>query len=254
MATDNRTPDDLQEAVAATLRRLRGEVKSAGTGAPAQRVEPQFSASAPDELVPGQTEGGVPAEPDLLAGTQPEIPLTPTARTAMGEGNIAYQEQAAKSRVRWLPYALSFVALAVFAGIVWWAYHAIVGAPKNGEVAVITADQTPAKVPPADQNATDGSEQEKTVYNQISGTNTQPKTEVLLPAPETPQPPPPPATAPTTADAGGTAADTTGMTAGTASSTTGPAATTQTLAGPPAVAGAAAASGSGADNGGAPQT
>ena len=28
MATENRTPDDLQEAVAATLRRLRGEVKN----------------------------------------------------------------------------------------------------------------------------------------------------------------------------------------------------------------------------------
>jgi cell division septation protein DedD len=247
MATDNRTPDDLQEAVAATLRRLRGEVKSAGPGAPAQRVEPQFSSPAPGELVASQSEADMPVEPDLLAGTQPEIPLTPTARTAMGEGNIAYQEQAAKSRVRWLPYALSFVALAVFAGIVWWAYHAIVGAPKNGEVAVITADQTPAKVPPADQNATDGSEQEKTVYNQISGANTQPKTEVLLPAPETPQPPPPPATPPTTADAGGTAADTTGTAAGTTSSTTNPTVTTETLAVPPAVPVVPATTGSGTD-------
>lgn len=131
MATDNRTPDDLQEAVAATLRRLRGEVRSAGPAAPAQRTEPQFSTPAPDEILPTETAAEFPVEPDLLAGSQPEIPLAPAARSAMGEARIAYQEQVARSRFRWLPYGLTFVALVVFGGIVWWAYHAIVGAPRQ---------------------------------------------------------------------------------------------------------------------------
>jgi hypothetical protein len=237
MGTDNRTPDDLQEAVAATLRRLRGEVRSAGPAAASERTEPQFSAPAPDEILPAETGADIPAEPDLLAGSQPEIPLAPTARSAMGEGPIAYQEQAARGRLRWLPYALSLTALVVFGGIVWWAYHAIVAAPKNGEVPVIAADQTPAKVPPADQGSTDGSGQEKTVYGQISGTNAQPKTEVLLPAPETPQPPPP-ATPPA------------------ASETTTPPATTETLAVPPAVpvAPATTTTGTGSEATGAQQT
>ena len=253
MATDNRTPDDLQEAVAATLRRLRGEVRSAGPAGTPQRTEPQLSAPIPDEILPAAA-GETAPQPDLLAGSGPEIPLTPTARTAMGAGPIAYQDQPSKGRTRWLSYGLSLIAVIALAGVVWWAYQAIVGAPKNGEVPVIAADQTPAKVPPADQSATDGSGQEKTVYGQISGTNTQPKTEVLLPAPETPQPPPPPATPPTTADTTAPAA-TTGTTAGATTSTT-TTATTETLTIPPAepVAPATTTTGSTTDTTGAQQT
>jgi cell division septation protein DedD len=196
MATDNRTPDDLQEAVAATLRRLRGEVRSQGPATGIERTEPQFSSPLGEHAPPAAARADNLEEPDLLSGAEPEIPPTPAGRSAMGEGAIAYQEQAARGRLRWLPYALSLTAIVVFAGIVWWAYHAILDAPKNGPVPVIAADQTPPKVPPADQGAANGSGQEKTVYDQISGANTQPKTEVLLPAPETPQAPPPPAPAP----------------------------------------------------------
>jgi cell division septation protein DedD len=196
MATDNRTPDDLQEAVAATLRRLRGEVHSQGPATGIERTEPQFSSPLGERVPPVAARADNLEEPDLLTGAEPEIPPTPAGRSAMGEDAIAYQEQAARGRPRWLAYALSLTAIVVFAGIVWWAYRAILDAPKNGPVPVIAADQTPPKVPPADQGAATGSGQEKTVYDQISGANTQPKTEVLLPAPETPQAPPPPAPAP----------------------------------------------------------
>ncbi len=199
MATQNRTPDDLQEAVAATLRRLRGEVQNQGPAA-AERTEPQFSSPVRDEAPPAPAGEERMVEPDLLTGSEPEIPPPPATRSALRESQIAYRQELAKGRLRLLPYALSLMAILVFAGIVWWAYHAIVGAPKNGQVPVIAADQAPAKVPPADQGATDGSGQQKTVYDQISGTNTQPKTEVLLPGPETPQAPPPAAPAPTTSD------------------------------------------------------
>jgi len=196
MATDNRTPDDLQEAVAATLRRLRGEVRSQDPATGIERTEPQFSSPLGERVPPVAARADNLEEPDLLTGAEPEIPPTPAGRSALGEDAIAYQEQAARGRPRWLAYALSLTAIVVFAGIVWWAYRAILDAPKNGPVPVIAADQTPPKVPPADQGAATRSGQEKTVYDQISGANTQPKTEVLLPAPETPQAPPPPAPAP----------------------------------------------------------
>ena len=66
---------------------------------------------------------------------------------------------------------------------------------------MIAAEQTPAKVPPTDQGVAEGTSQEKTVYEQISGASGQPKTEVLLPQPETPQAPPVPAPAPTPSEA-----------------------------------------------------
>jgi len=248
MATENRTPDDLQEAVAATLRRLRGEVRNQGPAAPAaERSEPQFSSPTGAEAPLAAAGGAPPVEPDLLTRSEPEIPPTPGVRSAMREGRIAYQEESTKDRLRLLPYALSLLAIVVFAGIVWWAYQAIIGAPKNGQVPVIAADKTPAKVPPADQGTTEGSSQEKTVYDQISGANTQPKTEVLLPAPETPQPPPPPATPPAASETTNApsatetttvlppvpaepATTTTGTTTGETSGTTAGATTTQQTA------------------------
>ena len=200
MATENRTPDDLREAVAATLRRLRGEARHQVPAPSAQRTEPQLSMSIRDEVRPAAADKSNLTEHDLLTGAEPEIPPPPAAHSVMREGAMAYDKEAAKSNRRWLPYVLSLTAIVAFASIVWWAYHAVVGAPRNGEVPVIAADQTPAKVPPADQGAANGSGQEKTVYDQISGTNTQPKSEVLLPAPENPQAPPPPAPPPSASE------------------------------------------------------
>ena len=243
MATENRTPDDLQEAVAATLRRLRGEVR--GPAPAAERVEPQLSAAVPQETPPPLSDKS--PEPDLLSHGEPEIPPAPAERT-MTEGAAAYRPGAYKEevqppRTRWLAYALSFAALIVFGGIVWWAYQAIVAGPKNGPVPTITADTTPPKVPPSDQQTTDASGQGKTVYDQISGTNTQQKPEVLLPAPETPQTPPPlPAPVPSSTDVGGTATTTT-----TTTDTSNSATATQTLI-PPAAPLAPATTGNSAAN------
>ncbi len=238
MATENRTPDDLQEAVAATLRRLRGEVgKPGATPAPAApRVEPQLSAAAPAEpapiVVPAANQGII--EPDLLSRSGPEIPPAPAASTFAG-GAEQDRLETPPSRTRMLPYALSFIAIAVFAGIVWWAYQAIVAGPNKGPVPTITADANPAKVPPSDQQSTDTTGQQQTVYDQISGTNTsQPKTEVLLPTPEVPQtPPPPPTPVPSTTDAGTTTTDT-GTTAPAPAASTDSGSATQTLVPPPA--------------------
>ena len=75
MATDNRMPDDLQEAVAATLRRLRGEVRSqASAVAPAvQHSEPLFSSPRPEPTLPPVSALENLAAPDLLAGAGPDM-------------------------------------------------------------------------------------------------------------------------------------------------------------------------------------
>src|SRR5690242_12011683 len=120
MATENRMPDDLQEAVAATLRRLRGEVRNQPPAETptTQRSEPLFSSPRPT-LPPVSALESL-AAPDLLAGAGPEIPPTPAARAAMREGTVAYQEERTRGRGRWLPYALSLTAIVVFAAVVWW--------------------------------------------------------------------------------------------------------------------------------------
>src|SRR5689334_23556102 len=88
---EGRPPEDLQEAVAATLRRLRGEVGAARPAPP--RVEPQFTAPAPaaeePEPEPAEAEPVEPppaepaplAEPDLLSAvtTQTDIPPAPSS-------------------------------------------------------------------------------------------------------------------------------------------------------------------------------
>ncbi len=246
MASENRTPDDLQEAVAATLRRLRGEVGKTGTAAPApqQRIEPQLSVQPPaQEILPAAAGEAPPppppplvAEPDLLSRAEPEIPPAPTPRASIRETLASGREpQPPRGSMRLVPYALSFAAIVVFAGIVWWAYQAVVGGQKNGPVPVIAADNTPAKVAPSDQSASDTSGQQQTVYDQISGgTANQPKPEVLLPAPDTPQtPPPPPTPTPSASDISGgtTTAGTTNAASGATGTDTGSTNTTTAATG-----------------------
>ena len=242
MATENRTPDDLQEAVAATLRRLRGEVgKPGATPTPAAtpasaaaRVEPQLSAAAPEQPAPAAAPAAKQEiiEPDLLSRSGPEIPLAPAAAKLGAE---QYRLETPRNRTRLLPYALSMVAIVVFAGIVWWAYQAIVAGPNKGPVPTIAADSNPAKVPPSDQQSTETTGQQQTVYDQISGANSQPKTEVLLPTPDVPQtPPPPPTPVPSTTDAGTTTTDTGTTTAPAPAASTDSGTATQTLVPPPA--------------------
>src|SRR4029077_18053630 len=107
MATDNRPPDDLQDAVAATLRRLRGEVRSQDPATGIERTEAQFSSPLGERVRPVAARADNLEEPDLLTGAEPEIPPTPAGRSAMGEDAIAYQEQAALGRPRRAPLPLS---------------------------------------------------------------------------------------------------------------------------------------------------
>ena len=221
---EGRAPEDLQEAVAATLRRLRGEV-GAPRPAPA-RVEPQFTAPMPqpaaEELpltppppAPVQeipvAEATPPAEPNLLdnVASQTDIPPAPSSyepqpnaptaqapelRSASSYDVEEAAEITAPPRRHWLRYVVALVVLVVFAAVGWWAYRHFVGRAGNGPIPVVTADQTPEKVPPADQPANQTPTQQETVYNQIApgGSSTTQQPEVLLPQPETPAAPPVP--------------------------------------------------------------
>jgi cell division septation protein DedD len=220
MATDKRTPEDLQEAVAATLRRLRGE----GAAQPnaAERTEPQLS-SAPSITVTGATPKVAPSnsatgsasaspsgpgtnldadvEPDLLsvANLAPDDAASPGSRASvLKQARAAFAPEPEMSQPPLLRYVVALAAVLVLGGVAWWAYHAFIGRPKNGEVPMIAADQTPEKVPPSDQTASAAPDQDKTIYNQISpGSVPASKGEVLLPQPELPQAPPaPPSPAP----------------------------------------------------------
>ena len=124
------------------------------------------------------------------AEAEHEIPPNPSARLAELREALAKPDPIDRPRPRLLPYMLSILALAVFAGIGWWAYRSINATPPNGEVPVVAASSTPEKVPPpADQAAaTSNTSGDKTVYNEVApGSAPEPKTEVLLPPPEAPQ-------------------------------------------------------------------
>ena len=238
MATEGRPPEDLQEAVAATLRRLRGEVGATGPR-PAQRIEPQLSmpAAAPEAAPEPADEPPSPVdeapfaaeppvempaparrlEPDLLSAvSQTDIPPIPSSH---GQGPSAYEpveeataEEYVAPRRPWLRYVAALVVLIAFAVVGWWGYRHFAGRAGSGQVPVVAADQTPEKVPPADQPATQTQSQQETVYNQISPGSTAQQPEVLLPQPETPSTPPAPAagaTAPSTTTQSGAASGTT---------------------------------------------
>jgi hypothetical protein len=235
MATERRAPEDLQEAVAATLRRLRGEIGAPGQ-IPAARQEPILGPTltgpgAPFVATPAAALPS-PAQPDLLslAETEHEIPLNPSIRLAELRQTLAKPDPADRQRTRLLPYMLSILAVAVFAGIGWWAYKSVKGTSLNGQVPVIAASQVPEKVPPAADQATDTSTTSgnKTIYNEVApGSAPEPKTEVLLPPPEAPQVPPSMDTTTTgsTTESGSTAPSTTAADTGSAS---GSSAATQT--------------------------
>jgi len=247
MASEGRPPEDLQEAVAATLRRLRGEVGATGTR-PAQRIEPQLSmptpapGAAPEPApgpveeppapVPEETDMAAPAapipapspalarrrDPDLLSAvSQTDIPPIPSSQgQGQGHGATAYEpveevteEEYVAPRRHWLRYVAALVVLIAFAVVGWWGYRHFAGRAGSGQVPVVAADQTPEKVPPADQPATQTQSQQETVYNQISPGSTAQQPEVLLPQPETPSAPAASATAPSATGQSGTASGTT---------------------------------------------
>jgi hypothetical protein len=225
MTAEGRQPQNVQDAVEATLRRLRREV---GGRRPVERIEPQFTMPvAPSAQPPARDASAEPAdhaieeapedpiaEPELaeISVSEAEIPpipppFGPASYVTAEEGDLG-GGVAAKPRRHWLRYIAAVVVVCFLAVVGWWGYRQLAGRTSGGQVPVITADQTPEKVPPAEQAPAQPQSQQETVYSQIApsnATNTAPQPEVLLPQPETPATPPPvPSTsapAPAAADA-----------------------------------------------------
>lgn len=85
--------------------------------------------------------------------------------------------------------AVAVAAVALFLGVVWYAYLWGSGSEgQRGELPVVTADQSPEKVEPEDPGGMDVPHQDSLVMNE-NGQGTGEKVERLLPPPETPQPP-----------------------------------------------------------------
>lgn len=85
--------------------------------------------------------------------------------------------------------AVAVAAVALFLGVVWYAYLWGSGSEgQRGELPVVTADQSPEKVKPEDPGGMDVPHQDSLVMNE-NGQGSGEKVERLLPPPETPQPP-----------------------------------------------------------------
>jgi hypothetical protein len=111
-------------------------------------------------------------------------PVGPDDDRAAGFGYDYDEDEKPRGRLR--RPAIAIVAIAVLAGLLWFAYGQ---GPKHapGEVPLIRADDTATKSRPNQPGGMAIPDQDKLAYDQGHG---QPQVEKLLPAPETPLPRP----------------------------------------------------------------
>ncbi len=95
-------------------------------------------------------------------------------------------------RRRALPMVVALVALAGFAGIVWYAYDWGLGQADTARLPVILAETEPIKSRPESPGGLEVPHQDKLVLNEVVPDLDKPQVERLLPPPETPRPPPAP--------------------------------------------------------------
>ncbi len=226
MTTEPPRPEQIQANVAAALSRLRGELAPSGPTAPASpapaetmpaealpadakpaaesgltsgeslfNVGPTLSAPDPSMALGGAGDdaaetplsrltGGKPTEqPDLQAG----IGAPPLADIPDAEA------EAAKRRRRMRNRLLAGGALIVIVAGFWlWSGGREGG---NEAIPVITADQSPEKVKPADEGGLDVPNQDVAILNGDNSAATN-QGETVLPAPEQPATPPTPPESP----------------------------------------------------------
>jgi cell division septation protein DedD len=89
-----------------------------------------------------------------------------------------------------LKAGIAVIAVAVFVGVIWYAYSWGTGQDGGGQaLPVVRADKNPEKVRPEDPGGMDVPYQDKLVMNENGQDGGEAKVERLLPPPETPQPP-----------------------------------------------------------------
>lgn len=207
-------PEDIEAAIAAAEQRRRsrlGAAAEAEAAGPAGRrpVLPERVASAgaqgsgtasrePARPVPG---GSGIDELDDSWLDQPARPSPAVSRYAdLPEGEMVWEPDSGRRGLA-LPFGIGAVTLLIFGGILWWAYSSN-GEDAGATVPVITADETPMKVKPAEEGGLEVLDQDKLVYDNIAeGEEGTGKVEQLLPGPEEPVTPPQPAAAAATGPA-----------------------------------------------------
>jgi cell division septation protein DedD len=98
-------------------------------------------------------------------------------------------------RRRALPIVVALVALAGFAGMVWYAYDWGLGQVETARLPVILAEPEPIKSRPESPGGLEVPHQDKLVLNEVEPDPEKPQVERLLPPPETPRPPKAPSAA-----------------------------------------------------------
>ena len=92
-------------------------------------------------------------------------------------------------RRRALPMVVALVALAGFAGMVWYAYDWGLDQVETARLPVILAEPEPIKSRPESPGGLEVPHQDKLVLNEVVPDPEKPQVERLLPPPETPRPP-----------------------------------------------------------------
>ena len=98
-------------------------------------------------------------------------------------------------RRRALPMVVALVALAGFAGMVWYAYDWGLDQVETARLPVILAEPEPIKSRPESPGGLEVPHQDKLVLNEVVPDPEKPQVERLLPPPETPRPPKAPSAA-----------------------------------------------------------
>ena len=98
-------------------------------------------------------------------------------------------------RRRALPMVLALVALAGFAGMIWYAYDWGLDQVETARLPVILAEPEPIKSRPESPGGLEVPHQDKLVLNELEPDPEKPQIERLLPPPETPRPPKAPSAA-----------------------------------------------------------
>jgi len=91
---------------------------------------------------------------------------------------------------RWIRGGFGILALAGFAGVLWYAYEWGLGGGETVELPTVQAEAGPEKEKPSDPGGLQVPYQDQLVLNQGEAGATAPRIERLLPPPEAPLPPP----------------------------------------------------------------
>ncbi len=135
------------------------------------------------------------AEPDHeLEGGQPfgaamsDWEREDASRNPAGMAEQLYQPSGGLRR--WIRGGFGILALAGFAGVLWYAYEWGLGGGETVELPTVQAEAGPEKEKPSDPGGLQVPYQDQLVLNQGEAGATAPRIERLLPPPEAPLPPP----------------------------------------------------------------